>query len=180
MPREIKTLMLQELKAKFGDVPHTGCVLVDYQGVSADQLRRIRARVRERGAQMTVVKNSLFALAMQELGAGEIAGLLEGPVAVVDAENPVLSAKAVSDMLEDSEAIRVRGAYVEGRIVGPSRVEELAEIPGREALLSMLAGALMAPLRRLASGIMSGPRELLSVCDQLREQRGGQQEGTDQ
>ncbi len=177
MPREVKELMLKELEEQFRDIQQTGCVLVDYQGVRADEARRLRVEIKRAGVEMTVVKNSIFALAVTNLGAAELASLLDGPIAVVRGENPVVAARAARQMAKANGAVQVRGAYCEGRVVGPERVEQLADIPGREELLAMVAGALISPLRRLAAGLISRQRELLSVLGQLRDSKQQAPEG---
>lgn len=169
MPQQVKVLMLEELQRKFQDVRKTGCVLVSYLGVKADEARKLRQQMRQKGVEMTVVRNSLFGLAMERLGAGEVSRLLEGPVAVVQAEDPVTAARAVGEMAKASSAVRVRGAYFEGHVVGPEGVEKLATIPSREVLLSIVAGALTAPLRRLAFGLLAKPCALVNVLEQLKK-----------
>lgn len=171
MPSLVKELMVGELEQKFQSVPQDGCVLIDYRGMSADDSNRVRASVAERGGRVHVIKNSLFALAMERLGVPGLKQMLDGPVAVVTAENPIAAAKAVEEAGEVCEAIEVRGAFVEGALVGAARVEQLAQIPGREQLLSMLAGALVAPLRQLAAGLLDRPRGLLSGLQKLRDQK---------
>jgi large subunit ribosomal protein L10 len=169
MAQEVKTLMLKELEDRFRDVRKTGCVLVSCQGVKADEARRLRQEIRQKGAEMLVVRNAMFAIAMERLGAGDISRLLEGPVAVVCAGDCITAAKAVEEMARSSSMVRVRGAYFEGNVLGPEGVEKLASIPSREVLLSMVAGALMAPLRRLAFGLLAKPRALVHALDQLRQ-----------
>ena len=72
-------------------------------------------------------------------------------------------------MAKACAALQVRGVYVDGQVLGPEGVRKLAAIPSRETLLSMLAGALMAPLRRLAAGLLDRPRALLSVLEQMKQ-----------
>jgi large subunit ribosomal protein L10 len=163
--------MVRELEEKFQQVPETGCVLVNYSGMKADESNEVRLSVSEAGGRMRVVKNSMFALAMERAGAPELKSLLEGPVAVITADNPVTAAKAARQALEACEAIAVRGGYVEGNIVDPERVEALADIPGREELLSKIAGAFLAPLRNLAGGLVSKQRDLLAGLEKLRDQK---------
>jgi large subunit ribosomal protein L10 len=167
MAREVKQLMAAALEDQFRDVQKTGCVVLSYGKLGADQARLLRQQVRSKGARMTVVKNSLFALAMERLGAGAVKDLLEGPIAVVQGEDPVTAAKVAEELAGGTSSISVRGAYVEGSVTGPEGVGKLAKIPGRQVLLGMVAGALMAPLRRLAFGLMAKPRALVNVVDQL-------------
>jgi len=168
MAREVKELIVKELTETFRDINDTGCVLVSYRGMKAREAHRLRQEVRQLGGRLTAVKNSLFALALDRLGAAELKGLLEGPIAVVQSETSVDAAKVAQEMTKLCAAIQVRGAYVDGTVVSPQKVEELARIPSREVLLGMVAGALMGPLRRLASALMAKPRALVSALDQLR------------
>lgn len=179
MAREVKTLILNELADRFRNVKQTGCVLVSYQGMKADEARRLRREARQKGAELIVVRNTLFGLAMERLGAGEVKRLLAGPVAVVSSHDPVAAARAAAEISRAAPVVKVRGAYFEGSVVGPEGVEKLARIPSREVLLSMVAGAFMAPLGRLAFGLLAKPRELMGVLEQLKK-RAAEAEGTPQ
>ncbi len=176
MAREVKELMLRELETKLQNVKETGCVLVTYQGMKAGDSISARRTVAEHGGQMSVVKNSLFALAMDRCGGADLRTLLDGPTAVITAENPVAAAKAARETTQTYEALKLRGAYVDGAVLQAAAVDRLADIPSREVLLSQIAGALLQPLRRLAYGLLARPRELLSCVDQLRERMEGPKE----
>jgi len=171
MAREIKRLMLQELQTRYREMPQTGCVLVNYRGMRAADAIAVRRAVGANGGQMSVVRNSLFGLAMQQVGAGSLAGALDGPTAVITAGNPVDAAKVARRAAEMCEGITIYGAYVDGTMVDAGGVAKLADTPSREQLLSMIAGALMAPLRRLLNGLLAKPRELVSCLDQLKEKK---------
>ena len=176
MAREVKELMLEELATKFQNVQQTGCILVSYQGLKAGDAITARRTVAEHGGQMAVVKNNLFALAMDRYGAGAVRSLLDGPVAVITAENPVAAAKAAREAAQAYEPVKLRGGFVDGAVLEAAAIEKLADIPSREVLLSQIAGALLQPLRRLAYALLARPRELLSCVDQLRESKEGPQE----
>jgi len=167
MARQIKELMLKELRRKFHDIRQTGCVLVHYEGISAGEANRLREEIRRQGGEIHVVKNSLFARALREQGLSELTEMLAGPTAVLRSTDPVAAARAAKEMARTFQGVQLRGAFVEGQTIGPDQVQKLAEIPGREALLSMLAGALLAPLRRLAFGLLAKPRAVLSALEQL-------------
>ncbi len=176
MPRRVKELMVAEMEQQLRDINKSGCVLVDYQGITADTDSAVRESIRQKGGTMMVVKNSLFAIAMQRLGAEPVTSLLRGPVAVVWAEDPVGAAKAVDEAAKQCEALQVRGGYADGKTIDAETVKKLADIPGREELLSMVAGALVAPVRRLVGGLLSRPRAFLNGLEQLREQKEDQQD----
>ena len=161
--------MLKELEEKFHGIRETGCVVIAYQGMKADEARLVRQEAHRLGSEVMVVRNTLFGLAMDRLGATEIRELIAGATAIVQGPTPVEAARAADAMARTCRAIQVRGAYVDGRLMPPEGVARLAKVPSREVLLSMLAGAFMAPLRRLAAGLMAKPRALRSVLDQLKQ-----------
>jgi large subunit ribosomal protein L10 len=171
MPQYVKELMLKELTAEFRDIRRTGCVVVGYQGMKADESRHLRQEARRLGTRVLVVKNSLFARAASDLGAPALGSLLSGPSAIVTGPTAVEAARAADALAKTCAAMQVRGVYVDGQILGPEGVRKLADIPSRETLLSMLAGALMAPLRRLTAGLLDRPRALLSILEQMKDQK---------
>ncbi|NLW51205.1 MAG: 50S ribosomal protein L10 [Candidatus Brocadiaceae bacterium] len=173
MPQQVKELMLKELTEEFRDIRRTGCVVVGYHGMKADESRLVRQEARRQGSRMMVVKNSLFARAASDLGACGLSSLLDGPTAVVQGPSAVEAARAAQAMARACAALEVRGVYVDGQVLGPEGVRKLADIPNRETLLSMFAGALMAPLRRLAGGLLDRPRALLNVLEQMKDRKAG-------
>ncbi len=175
MPHKVKELMVEELTERFEDLAETGCVLVAFDGLAADQAAAVRSVIRAAGGEMMVVKNTLFAIALDRLGVEKLKALVAGPTAVVHAEDPVCAARAVKEAADEHPALRVRGGYADGKVVDAAAVAKLAEIPDRETLLSMIAGALQAPLRRLLFGLTAKQRALLNGLVQLRDRN--QQEG---
>ncbi len=169
MAREVKEMMLAELSERFADLPETGCVLIDYQGLGANQAIEARRHIKEKGAALMVIRNRLFNLMLEQQGQTDLSEFVRGNTAVVHAEDPVSAAKAVKDLAEEMEAISIRGGYAEGRVLDAAGVEKLADIPSREELLSMIAGALLSPVQRLVNGLLDRPRALLNGLQQLKD-----------
>jgi len=171
MPRQIKELMRRELERKFQDIGRTGCVVVSCGSVAGPSTVQMRRSVREQGGEITVVRNALFSLALSSLRLGEIGEMLDGPSAIVRAENAVAAAKIARDAAKEHSGVVVLGGYAEGRLLDAAGVARLAEIPGRDDLLSMLAGAFLAPARQLLSCLLAKPRALVSCLDQLKDEK---------
>jgi large subunit ribosomal protein L10 len=180
MARELKRLMLREMEQTFHDVGQTGCVVVAYGSLSGEKAKQLRRRMREKGARLTVVKNSLFSLAMDHLGLTGISGLLDGPAAIVRAEDPVAAAKAARDAAAQYDSVKVRGGYAEGTLLDAAGVAKLADIPGRDGLLGMLAASVLSPARQLLSCVLAKPRELASCLGQLRDAKGQEPDRQDE
>jgi len=168
-------LMVRELVRRFRDMARTGCVLIDHRGMSGNASVQARKHLAERGGEMTVVKNSLFVRALEQIGVPELDALVEGPTAVVRAQDPVQAAKMAVDIVEMCGKVALKGGYAEGRVMDAAEVEGLSRLPGREQLLSQALGGLCAPLCGFAYCLRSLLWRFASVLDQLRQKR--EQEG---
>lgn len=146
--------------------------LVDYQGLSADQIGRLRSRVREAGGRMLVAKNSLVGVVLKEQGAADLGAKLTGPTALIlVGDDPVAPAKAITDFAEDNpnDLPKAKGGLLEGAVIGADAISRVASLPPREQLLSELLGVLQAPLAQLVGTLEAAPRNLVSVMTNYSE-----------
>ena len=171
MSRRVKQLMVKELTERFRDVPERGCVLVDYMGMSAQEVENARSRVAEAGARLNVVKNSMFHHALEELGIPELAQMVDGPTGVIVGESPVQSAKLADELAEESEPVEVCGGYISGKVADASDVQKLAELPGRQELLGQVARGMQGPMQGFATAMNALLRKFAVAADELRKQR---------
>ena len=127
-------------------------VVVDYKGISVADDTKLRRELREAGVEYTVVKNTMLRLAIAELGYTEMEKVLEGSTAIaISKEDPIAAAKILGKFAEASKGkFSIKAGYMEGREMGVSEVEELAKLPGKQELLSMLCSALQGNIRGLA------------------------------
>ena len=132
-------------------------VVTEYRGLKVGGLR-------PRGIEYHVVKNSLFARAADKSGKGELRSLLAGPtaVAVGDVDEVVL-AKSLVDEARVLKALKILGALIGGRALGPDDVQSLARLPGRPQLQAMIVGSLQAPLVQIVGVLTAAQGNLVRV-----------------
>lgn len=165
---------VRELKGLLADVKTF--FLVDYQGLSAGEFGRLRARVREAGGRILVAKNTLLGVVLKEQGVADFGDTLTGPTALLlVGEDPVAPLKAVTDFAKDhpKELPKGKGGLLEGGVVGAEAVTRIAKLPSRPQLQSELLGVMLAPLQQLV-GVLEGPqRNLVGVLgnysDKMKE-----------
>lgn len=147
--KEAKQAEIDQITA---DIQSSGAFLiVDYLGLSVAEVTELRKELRENGVKMRVVKNTFVKRAAKAAGIEGIDGLLEGPTAVVYAEDLVTPAKIITDKVNKLEALELKGGLIEGRPATVADIETVAKLPSREGLLSMLLSVLQAPMRNTAS-----------------------------
>lgn len=127
-------------------------VVVDYRGITVAEDTRLRRELRDAGVQYSVIKNNILRRAVEKAGFGDLAGQMTGTTAFACSENdPVAAAKILNRFAAAAkDHFEIRAGYMEGRILDRAGVEEVAKLPGREELLTMLCMALNGNIRGLA------------------------------
>lgn len=171
MSRKLKKLMVAEMADRFSDLDEHGCVLVGYRGLSANDASNLRGQLAEDGTDMMVIRNSLFRMALEEIGVPELGEAVDGPTAVVRGEDPVQAAKAVDAATEIAPTLAVLGGYAEGKVLSPEEVDRLAQLPDRQTLLVQVLTGMSAPARQFANCLSGGLRQLASVFRQIKDQK---------
>lgn len=122
--------------------------VVDYQGLTAGQLSKLRKDIREKGGQLIVAKNTLINIALQD-GGRDFTDALKGPSALVLAhEDPAGVAKTLSDAAKanDKGIPTMKGGLVEGNRVDVKVIERLASLGSKQSLQAEFVGVLSSHL----------------------------------
>jgi len=142
--------------------------LVDFQGLSAGEMHKLRARVRAAGGRLLVAKNTLVQVVLKEHGIEGFEATLQGPTALVlVGEDPVAPAKALSDFAKEhpKDLPAAKGGRLQGSAVGPAALARIATLPSRDELYAQLVGVLQAPMAQLVGVLQAPERNLVSVID---------------
>jgi len=124
-------------------------ILVDYRGLTVDELTELRRQLREADADLKVYKNTLTKRAMDELNL-DLKNSLSGPSAISFSKDVVTPAKILSMYAKNHDALKIKAGIIEGKVADLDLINKLASIPSREGLLTMLASGMMAIVRDLA------------------------------
>ena len=131
----------------------TAGVLVDYKGINVEQDTILRRKFREAGVKYEVVKNTLLKLAVKEAGLDELEAVLDGTTAIAtSADDAVAPAKVFKDFVKENSTLEIsfKSGFADGKVLSIDEINALADLPSREALLTMLASALLGTVRGLA------------------------------
>ncbi len=129
-------------------------VVADYRGLNVAQITELRKQLREAGIEFSVLKNSLLRRATAATDLTELDAILTGPTVVAfGGEDVVAPAKILNDFAKKNTALQLKGAVVEGKVIGVDQIKALAELPSRDGLLSMLLSVLQAPVRNFALAV---------------------------
>lgn len=142
-----KQEIIDEVKAKVQEA--TTVVLFDYRGLTDNESKELRVKLRDTDADYKVYKNTLMARAFNDLNI-DVNTSLEGPSAFAYGNDAIAPIKVLTDFAKTHPALVLKVGIVDGELTSQAELAELAKIPSREGLLTMLAGALIGIPRDLS------------------------------
>ncbi len=150
----------EKIRQTVEDINNAAAIwVVDYRGLTVKESEALRHAVREAGASMKILKNTLTMRALEEAGLPKMEGILNGPSAFVFAEgDPVASAKALKQFAKDNKQLEIKGGIMDGREVSAADVVAIAELPSREELIAMLLRTMQGPATGMVR-VLNGPME---------------------
>jgi large subunit ribosomal protein L10 len=170
MLRKEKEAIIEETARLLSDAE--ALYVSDYRGLTVAQLTRLRAALRERGAELHVLKNTLTAIAAERAGRENVKELLTGPTAVAFCGEDLLGpAKTLSDYARANQALVVRGGVLQGSLLDADGVRLLASLPPREVLVGQVVGTMAAPLTGLVTVLQGTISGFVRALNQVAEQR---------
>ena len=124
-------------------------VLFEYHGLTVNETMELRRKLRDSGSDYKVYKNTLVKRALDSLNI-DMDAELNGPKAIAFGTDAVAPIKVLSDFAKDHPALVMKIGYVDGQIADQNMLKQLASIPSREGLLTMLASGLMGVVKDLS------------------------------
>ncbi|MDR1137448.1 MAG: 50S ribosomal protein L10, partial [Synergistaceae bacterium] len=157
MPTEAKRTEIDALAKCIGS--SQAIYVAEYRGLTVSKATAVRRAVRASGGEIKVAKNTLMRIALKESGQIAADEISFGPNAYIFAyEDAAATARAIRDFSKEkgNEVLAVKGGILGGHLLTKEQVIALADLPSREALLSMLLGTLNGPIRSFVT-VLSGP-----------------------
>jgi large subunit ribosomal protein L10 len=138
-----------------------------YQKLTVQQDFELRKAVRGVGGNYKVVKNNLAEKASEGTSAEELMKNLAGMTSMAFTQkDPVALAKALTTYAKTVPAFTFKAGMVEGRVIDIGAIQELANLPSREEILSKVLYLINASAQRLVTAIGGVGRNLAVVVDQ--------------
>ena len=167
MDRSQKEIAVKEIEEIFDGAGSV--VMAAYSGMTVAEMTELRAKLREKGATIRVVKNRLAKIALKGKPFEAAAEKFTGPVAIAWAEDMISAPKVTVEYAKDSDAFEIIGGFMGDEIFDTAGIETLSKLPSREELISMAAQLLLAPATSISSAINSPARSLAGAIATIEE-----------
>jgi large subunit ribosomal protein L10 len=167
--RAEKKILTKDYVARLNASPFF--IVVNYTGLKVGHLTELRKRLNKAGAQIFIVKNSIFRIAAQEAGIGDLNGSLGGQVAVVTGQKDIsVAAKVVKTFGKELDKLKVHFGYLNNQRMAEADIMTLADLPSLEVLRSKFLGLLNAPATKLVV-LLNTPATQLARVLQARAEK---------
>lgn len=160
--------MIQEAKS---------VVIVDYNGLTVEEVTALRAKFRAANVHYVVLKNTLVRRALAQLNITGLDDLLQGPSAFAFSNSDeIAAAKIIAEYTEQDKrnTITIKAGIVENKVINAAGVKALAALPPKEVLVAKLMGTLNAPVTNFVGVLAATLRSFVYAVEAIRKQKAGE------
>ena len=169
MSLEQKQTVVSEIAAKLGNAQ--AVIVAEYRGLDVGRITDLRAKARNSGVYLRVLKNTLARRAVTGTPFEKLADQLVGPLIYGIAQDPVAGAKALSEFAKDNEKFVIKGGAMANSLMSAKDITTLATMPSRDELLATLMGTMLAPVAKFVRTMNEVPTGFVRVLAAVRDQK---------
>jgi large subunit ribosomal protein L10 len=125
-------------------------VVAEYRGITVADMTRLRSQARDKGVNLSVLKNTLARRAVAGSAFDVLSDQMTGPLIYGFSTDAVAAAKVVADFAKTNDKLVIRAGAMAGKVLDVNGVKQLANIPSKEVLLAQLLGLMQSPISRTA------------------------------
>lgn len=147
-------------------------VAAEYIGLSAEQMTALRAKAREDGVYLRVVKNTLARRALEGTDFECMREALIGPMVLAfSQEDPGAAARVVKDFSKGNDKLVTKAVAVGGKLYAASELERLASLPTKDQAISLLMSVMKAPITKFVRTFAEPHAKLVRTVGAIRDQK---------
>lgn len=147
-------------------------VAAENRGLTAGRFDELRKKARENGIYLHVVKNTLARRALKGTEFECLDAALVGPLVLgFSLEDPGAVGRVIKDFAKGNDKLVVKALSIGGQLYGAKDIDRLAMLPTREQALSLLLGAMKAPIGKLASTLHAVPSKFVRTVKAVADKQ---------
>ena len=141
-----------------------------YQGLTVKQIDQLRSEMRKHGILFKITKNRITKLALEDSKFKKLENLFTGPTAITISEDPITSAKILTNFAKTNKNLKIIGGLMEDEPLSVSDVEEIATLPTLEEARANITGILASPAQKIIS-ILLAPGSKIAILALIKSKK---------
>lgn len=166
---EEKKAVVAEVSAQLANAQ--AIVVAEYRGLEVGDMTKLRAKARESGVYLRVLKNTLVRRAVAETPFAGLTDKLVGPLAYGISSDPVAAAKVLHEFAKGNEKFVIKAGAMANFVMSSKDVASLATMPSRDELLAKLMGTMQAPVTQFVRTLNEVPTRFARGLAAVRDQK---------
>lgn len=125
-------------------------VLFDYKGLNAADAVKLRNELKDKKANMKVLKNTLFKKAIENTEFEFLNDYFHDQIAISYSEDPIALSNVIFNFAKNNDNINIKVASLDKKAITINTIEELASLGSLDDVRARFIGVLRAPGSQLA------------------------------
>ncbi len=170
-------LTLERKKAVVDEVAQVAkealsAIAAEYRGLSVAEMTDLRVNARNAGVYLRVVRNTLARRALEGTGFACMNEGLTGPLILAFSRGePGSAARVMREYAKQNEKLVIKLVSFNGKLLEPSDVTRLANLPTKDEAISQLMSVMTAPIAKLVRTLAEPQAKLVRTLAAVRDQK---------
>ncbi len=172
MPNNKNIEIVKELREKAAKAKSV--IFADFAGLKSNDTNELRAQMKEQKAEVSVSKNTLLKIALNEenINTTETEPLLKGnTVTIFSYEDAIAPIKALFEFAKKFEPLKVKAAIIDGKFNNAEQVEAISKLPSREQLLAQVVGTMKSPITGFVNVLNGSQRKFVYAMKAIADKK---------
>lgn len=147
-------------------------IVTDYQGLSVEEITKLRRSIQKEDGDYMVTKNTLAKIAVKGTEYEILTEALTGPVAIAFGfEDQVAPAKALAKFIKEAKKGEILAAAMDGKLLSASEAKALANLPSKQEIYAKMLGCINSPASGIANSVNAVMSSLTRAMAAVRDQK---------
>lgn len=147
-------------------------VVINYKGLSVEEITNLRRLLQKAGSDITVTKNTLAKIAMKGTDFEVLTDSMKESTAIAFGfDDEVSAAKIVEKFIKDSKKCEIIAGALDGQLLSADEVKALAKTPSKEELYAKMLGCVNSPATGIAGAVNAVMSSLVRAIDAVAKQK---------
>ena len=147
-------------------------VAAENRGLTAGRFDELRKKARANGIYLHVVKNTLARKALKGTSFECLDTALVGPLVLgFSLEDPGAVGRVLKDFAKENEKLVVKALSIGGQLYGAKDIDKLAKLPSRDQALSLILGAMKAPIGKFVTTLHAVPSKFVRTVKAVADKQ---------
>jgi large subunit ribosomal protein L10 len=146
--------------------------IVKYSGISSADMSILRQILRDSGASLLVVKNSVAKRVLKESGKEGLSSSIEGPCGFVfTSVDAAAVSKALCAFAKSHEPLKIEAGYLSGKAINAAEIQSLSKLPGKDVLLAQVVTAMKSPITGFVMVLNQTLLKFVYCIEQIKQKK---------